>query len=73
MNDSVKKKVCPHCQGKELVEGTLEGVSFQPLAEGKKLFSSGVYGIHATVCASCGRILEPMIDTKTLRKILKKE
>lgn len=64
---------CPHCQGRELIEGTLEGVSFQSLADVKKMFSSGVYGIRTIVCASCGRNIELSIDPETLCKILKKD
>ncbi len=68
----VANKVCQWCKKGELIKGTLEGVSFQPLSEGKKWLSSGVYGIRGVVCSNCGRIAELTVDTATLQKILQK-
>ena len=61
---------CQSCKKGKLVEGTLEGVSFQPRSEWKKWFSKGVYGIRAKACSNCGRISDMAIDTETLRKII---
>jgi hypothetical protein len=63
------EKVCQSCKKGKLIEGTLEGVSFQPLSEGKKWLSSGVYGIHALVCLECGLISDLSVDTKALEKL----
>lgn len=38
MSDKNNGKPCTYCQNREVVEGTLEGVSFQSLAEGKKYY-----------------------------------
>lgn len=65
-------EVCQWCKKGKLVEGTLEGVSFQPLSEGKKWLSSGIYGIRATACSNCGCISDLAIDTESLQKILRK-
>lgn len=70
MEEKAGNEVCHSCKKGELIEGTLEGVSFQPLSEAKKWLSSGVYGIHATACSNCGRILDMAIDTQTLRRIV---
>ena len=62
-------KICQYCKKGKLIEGTLEGVSFQPLSEAKKWLSSGVYGIQGLVCLECGRISDLSVDTKTLEKL----
>ncbi len=63
---------CGYCKEGELIEGTLEGVSFQPKSEHKRWFSSGVYGIKTTVCMECGRLSNLSLDKKVLEKIVKK-
>jgi hypothetical protein len=71
----VKRKLpmeCKHCTHVELVRGNLEGLSFIPERGRKKLISSGVYGVTAMVCPECGRISDLALDTKALRKALKK-
>ena len=47
--------VCDFCKKVELIEGTPEGISFEPKSEFKKFFSSEVYSIKAKVCPSCGQ------------------
>lgn len=71
MSDKNNGKPCAYCQNREVVEGTLEGVSFQSLAEGKKILSSGVYGIRTTVCTKCGYLSNLFLDAKALSKILR--
>lgn len=71
MSDRKNGKPCTYCQNHEVVEGTLEGVSFQSLAEGKKILSSGVYGIRTTVCTKCGHLSSLFLDTEALRKMLR--
>lgn len=68
-----KFMICEFCKKGELIEGTLEGVSFQPSCENKKLFSSGVYGIKSMVCPECGRLTNFCLNTETLTKIVKKK
>ncbi len=61
------------CGSKEaLVEGTLEGVSFEPTQEAKKLVARGVYGLTATVCPACGRIGDLRLNTEALKSVLKR-
>lgn len=67
------EKPCPKCGGERFVEGTLEGVSFQSIAEGKKLFSSGVYGIGTIACTTCGYLLGLYLNVEGLREMLKKQ
>ena len=64
--------LCEYCKKKDVVEGTLEGVSFEPLRESKKRFASGVYGIKAMACPECGRITNCTLDVEALRKIMRK-
>jgi hypothetical protein len=64
--------LCDCCKKEDLIEGTLEGVSFKPQSEHKKILSSGVYGIKAMVCPSCGRLSNFALDAEALKKILKK-
>jgi hypothetical protein len=61
---------CDYCSKGEMVEGTLEGVSFEPASEHKKFFSKGVYGITAMVCLSCGRMSNFSLDVHTLKNIV---
>jgi hypothetical protein len=63
---------CKFCKSTELVDGTLEGVSFVPMRQHRRRLASGVYGIKATVCVECGRISGLTIDVDALRKILRK-
>ncbi len=60
-----------HCNKGKLIEGTLEGVSFEPISEHKKMLASGVYGIKAMVCTECGYLSNFNLDTETLKKITK--
>jgi hypothetical protein len=62
--------LCEFCEKAEVIEGTVDPVSFVP--ERKKWFARGVYGISATVCPKCGRLSNFSLDTKYLEKILKK-
>lgn len=64
--------LCEYCQKAEVIEGTLEGVSFEPLSERKRRFASGVYGIKALVCPKCGRLSNFSLDTESLKNITKK-
>ena len=64
--------VCNYCKKEELIEGTLEGVSFKPQSEHKKVLSSGVYGIKAMACPSCGKLSDFSLNVEALKKILKK-
>lgn len=70
MAEGARNKVCQWCKKGNLVEGTLEGVAFQPLSEGRKWLGSGVYGIHAAVCSNCGRVSDITIDTDALRRVV---
>ena len=63
---------CEFCRKAEVVEGTLEGISFEPSSECKKRFATGVYGITATACPECGRLADIKLDVRVLKKILKK-
>ncbi len=64
---------CRSCGNAEPILGTLEGVSFVPCKEEKKVFATGVYGITASVCPECGLISNFRLDAETLKKILKKD
>jgi RHS repeat-associated protein len=64
--------LCDYCKKTELIEGTLEGVSFEPGSEHKKVLSSGVYGIKAMACPSCGRLSDFALNVEALKKMLKK-
>jgi hypothetical protein len=61
--------LCNYCKEAELIEGTLEGISFEPFSEHKKLLTSGVYGIRAMVCPKCGRLSDFSLDVEALKKI----
>jgi hypothetical protein len=63
---------CESCGKAELVEGTLEGVSFEPSSEHQKFFARGVYGIKAMACPSCGRVSDFYIDVESLKRALNK-
>jgi hypothetical protein len=63
--------LCEYCKEAEVIEGILEGVSFVPSSEQKKWLASGVYGIKAMVCPSCGRLYNFNVDIKSLKKIVK--
>ena len=63
--------ICDKCKNAELINGTLEGVSFQPSSEEKKLFSKGIYGIRVLVCPGCGSITDMRLDVKVLKKMIK--
>ena len=63
---------CKYCKEIEIIEGVLQGISFEPASEHKKWFASGVYGIKAKVCPKCGRLLDFSLDTNSLKKITKK-
>jgi hypothetical protein len=68
-----EKMLCKLCKKAELIEGTLEGVSFKPLSEQRKFLSTGVYGIKVMVCPECGHLSEfKLSDVEVLRKIIKK-
>ncbi len=64
--------LCEYCKKVEMIEGTFEGVSFEPSSEHKKMIASGVYGIKAMVCPECGRLSNFSLDTDSLRRITKK-
>ena len=64
--------ICEYCGKGDLLEGTLEGVSFKPSSEDKKWLAKGIYGIKAMACPECGRLSNFSIDTETLRKLMKK-
>jgi hypothetical protein len=64
---------CRQCKNTTLVEGSLEGVSFQPKSEHKKWISSGIYGINALVCPECGSLSDFKLDAgaiDALKKII---
>ena len=66
---------CDQCKNANLVEGRLEGVSFVPQKEHRKLFSSGVYGIKTLICLECGKLLELRMEDgaiETLKRMIKK-
>jgi hypothetical protein len=63
--------ICDYCKKAELIEGTPEGISFEPKSEFKKFFSSGVYSIKAKVCPSCGQLSGLALDVEALKKIMK--
>ena len=65
--------LCDHCKKAELIEGTLEGVSFEPQSEHKKMLSSGVYGIKAMACPFCGSLSNFALNAEALKKILKRQ
>jgi len=71
MSREANNLICESCKKESLVEGTLEGVSFQPVSEKSKWLSSGIYGIKAYVCMDCGCISRLSIDTEILKNILK--
>lgn len=64
--------ICESCKKEDLIEGSLEGVSFQPTSEHGKWLSTGIYGIKAFVCPECGCISNLSIDTETLKRTLHK-
>jgi|GEM_PF-3563042 len=64
--------LCNYCKKENVIEGVLEGVSFVPLREHKKTFSTGIYGINAFVCLSCGQLSHFSLDLDAFQKILKK-
>ena len=65
--------LCQFCKKGELIEGTLEGVSFQPLSEQKRFISKGVYGVKVMACPECGHLSEfKLSDLDALRRIMKK-
>jgi hypothetical protein len=63
---------CSHCKSENLIEGTLEGISFQPLTEDRKWLAKGVYGIRAMACPICGFLSNLRIDKDALKAILKR-
>ncbi len=63
--------LCNYCKKAEMIEGTLEGISFEPLSEHKKMLTSGVYGIRAMVCPKCGRLSGFSLDVEALKKMLR--
>ena len=63
--------LCRECQQAEVVEGTLEAVSFEPTSQCKKFFTRGVYGLKAVACPNCGSVYGIHLDEKELRKIIK--
>jgi hypothetical protein len=65
--------ICEYCAKTDLIEGTLEGVSFQPISESKKWLSSGIYGIKVLVCVECGRLSNFSLDNKSLKELLDKK
>lgn len=65
--------MCQYCKAGNLVDGTLEGVSFQPKSEAGKLLSSGIYGITVKACSNCGRLSALAIDPKNLQKLLRRK
>lgn len=72
MTQKTNFPVCESCKGENLIEGTLEGVSFQPSFESAKWLSSGIYGIKAYVCQDCGHISGFSIDINELKSMLQK-
>ena len=65
--------VCEFCKKAEVIEGTLEGISFEPAPECKKRFATGVYGITATACPECGHLADIKLDAGSLRKIVQRD
>jgi hypothetical protein len=63
--------LCEYCEKIEMISGTLEGISFEPLSEHKKWLATGVYGVKASVCPKCGRLSNLSIDIDSLKKITK--
>ena len=61
---------CEFCQSGQLTEGSLEGVSFEPCSEKKRILSKGAYGITCVVCLDCGRIDRLRIDPEAVRRLL---
>ena len=64
--------LCEYCKKAELIDGTLEGISFVPSFEHKKWFASGVYGIKAKACPECGRLTNFNVHVGSLKKMIKK-
>jgi len=64
--------LCSRCKKAELIDGTLEGVSFEPSPQRKKIWSGGVYGIRASACPECGGLSDFRLNTDALKKMLKK-
>jgi hypothetical protein len=64
-----KNMICKFCKDGELIEGTLEGVSFEPAMQSKKIFSKGVYGIRVLVCSNCGQLSDLKLDLEALKKV----
>ena len=62
--------LCEFCKKAEVVEGTLEGISFEPVSGQKKWFAKGVYCIRATACPECGRLTDLSLDAKSLVKAM---
>ncbi len=63
--------VCENCKKSNFVEGTLQGVSFEPSKQRKKWLTKGVYSIEVKVCIECGHVFNLYLNTDVLKKILK--
>ena len=63
--------VCKNCGNSEFTSGILEGVSFTPSTEKRKLLSTGIYGIEGVVCVKCGQFANLSLDINALNKMLK--
>ena len=57
---------CRHCESINVLEGTLEGVSFLPSSKVKKFFATGLYGIKTTLCFECGKLNDLHFDQKAI-------
>lgn len=67
----VMQMKCPTCNSSEMLEGTLEGVSFEPKSQNRvRVFRSGVYSIEAQVCAKCGTVVTMRLDCDALKRIV---
>ncbi len=62
---------CEFCNKEsEVVNGTLEGVSFVPETQDRKWIKTGICALETTVCADCGRILTIKVNKESLKGLL---
>ena len=61
--------ICDYCGKDKLVEDTLEGVAFEPLATQNKFLSKGIYGIKVTICLECGHMSNFSLNDDAIKKL----
>jgi ribosomal protein L37E len=67
MSEEIK---CERCGKGSLVLGTLEGVSFVPVTNKRRLITKGIYGLTALACSECGWLTSFKVDPAALKKLV---